>query len=164
MLWFLAFLATIPAANWLVVNVGLIPVGFGLAAPSGVLLAGLALVLRDLVHRDLGPWAALAAILGGAVLSVFLAPPALIVASTAAFLLSELADLAIYAPLRRRGFILAVVASSAVGLVIDSAVFLWLAFGSFEYLTGQIVGKAEMLALATVFLITFRRRHVLTRA
>jgi hypothetical protein len=101
------------------------------------------------VHRELGAWAAFAAILGGAALSAFLAPSALIVASTAAFILSELADFAIYQPLKRKGFIRAVVASSAVGLVIDSAVFLWLAFGSLDYLAGQIVGKAEMLALAT---------------
>ncbi len=158
MIWFLAFLATIPAANWLVVNVGLIPVGLGLVAPAGVLMAGLALVLRDLVHRDLGPWAAFAAIIGGAALSAFLAPSALIVASTAAFLLSELADFAVYAPLKRKGFIRAVVASSLVGLIVDSAVFLWLAFGSLDYLAGQIVGKAEMLALATVVLAFARNR------
>jgi hypothetical protein len=57
------FTACIPAANWLVGNVGtvcvpagpcLIPVGPGLAAPSGVLVVGLALVLRDLVQRRLG--------------------------------------------------------------------------------------------------------------
>ena len=57
------FVATIPAANWLIGNLGttcvpngpcLIPVGFGLMAPSGVLMIGLALVLRDLVQRRLG--------------------------------------------------------------------------------------------------------------
>lgn len=159
MIWFLLFISTIPAANWLVVNVGMIPVGFGLAAPSGVLLAGLALVLRDLVHRELGAWAAFAAIIGGAALSAFLAPAALVIASTVAFLLSELADFVVYAPLKRKGFIRAVVASSAVGLVIDSAVFLWLAFGSLDYLAGQIVGKAEMLALATIFLAARRVVH-----
>jgi hypothetical protein len=146
---FVAFLATIPAANWLVVNIGLVPVGFGLAAPAGVLVVGLALVLRDIVHRELGGAAAFAAIGLGAAVSAFLAPPALVTASLAAFLLSELADLFVYVPLKRKGFIRAVVASSAVGLVVDSAVFLWLAFGSLDYLAGQIVGKAEMLALAT---------------
>ena len=50
-----AFALCIPAANWLIGNVGtfcvpkgpcLIPVAPGLTAPSGVLMIGLALVLR----------------------------------------------------------------------------------------------------------------------
>ena len=65
-------------------------------------MIGLALVLRDLVHREPGvKWAA-GAIVAGAALSAFLAPPALVVASCAAFLVSEFADLAVYAPLYRR--------------------------------------------------------------
>jgi len=45
---------------------------------------GLVLVLRDLVHRELGvKWAA-GAIVTGAALSAFLAPPARVLASCAA--------------------------------------------------------------------------------
>lgn len=155
---FFSFLACIPAANWLVVNIGLIPVGFGLVAPAGVLVVGLSLVLRDIVHRELGARAAFAAIGLGAAVSSFLAPPALVTASLAAFLLSELADMAVYSPLRKKGFLLAVVASSLVGLVVDSALFLWLAFGSLEYLWGQILGKTEMLVAATIVLAGLRLR------
>ncbi len=152
-----AFTLCIPAANWMLGNVGsvcppdgpcLLPVAPGLMAPSGVLLAGLALVLRDLVQRRLGKGWAIAAILAGALLSYLLAPPALVVASAVAFLLSELADFAVYTPLQERRLILAVVASSVVGLVIDSVVFLFLAFGSLDFLAGQIVGKAWMVLLA----------------
>jgi hypothetical protein len=32
-----------------------------------------------------------------------------------------------------------------VGAVIDSAVFLWLAFGSLDFLLGQVIGKAWMV-------------------
>lgn len=152
MIWLLAFIATIPAANWLVVNVGLIPVGFGLVAPAGVMLAGIALVLRDMVQERFGSHAALAAIFAGAAVSAFLAPPALVLASAGAFLLSELADLMVYTPLRQRGLLVAVVASSLVGLVVDSALFLWLAFGSLDFLAGQIVAKTEMVALAALVL------------
>jgi uncharacterized PurR-regulated membrane protein YhhQ (DUF165 family) len=161
-----AFVATIPAANWLIGNAGtvcvpggpcLIPVGFGLMAPSGVLVIGLALVLRDIVHRELGARWAVAAILAGAGLSALLAPTALVVASAAAFLLSELADLAVYAPLSRRRLVAAVVASGAVGAVVDSAVFLLLAFGSLAYLPGQVVGKLWATALAVPVLLTVRR-------
>lgn len=159
------YIATIPAANWLIGNVGtvcvpngpcLVPVAPGLTAPSGVLMIGLALVLRDLVQRSMGvKWAA-GAVLVGAGLSAFFAPPALVVASTTAFLLSEMADLAVYTPLQKKGLVVAVFASSVVGLVIDSAVFLYLAFGSLDYISGQIVGKAWMV-LATLPVIHFMR-------
>jgi uncharacterized PurR-regulated membrane protein YhhQ (DUF165 family) len=162
------FSLCIPAANWLIGNAGtvcvpdgpcLIPVAPGrLMAPSGVLMIGLALVLRDLVQRRLGLVWAVAAILAGAALSALLAPPALVVASAAAFLLSEAADLAVYTPLQRRGLIAAVVASSLVGLVVDSIVFLWLAFGSLEFLAGQVAGKAWMVLAALPFLHWLRRR------
>lgn len=158
---------SIPAANWLIGHAGtvcvpegpcLIPVGPGLMAPSGVLMVGLALVLRDLVQRRLGlAWAA-GAILAGAALSALLAPPALVLASAIAFLLSETADLAVYTPLQRRGLVAAVLASSLAGLVADSVVFLWLAFGSLEFLAGQVAGKLWMVLAALPLVHWLRRR------
>ena len=126
----------------------MIPVAPGIMAPSGVLMVGLALVLRDLVQRRLGARWAIAAILAGAALSALLAPPALVLASGTAFLLSELADFAVYTPLQRRRLVLAVVASGLVGLVIDSLLFLQLAFGSLDFLSGQIIGKAWIVLLS----------------
>ena len=149
-----AFAACIPAANWLIGHVGtvcvpqgpcLIPVAPGVTAPSGVLMIGLALVLRDLVQRRLGKAWSLAAIVAGAAPSAALAPPALVVASATAFLLSELADFAVYTPLQRRRLVLAVLASGLAGLVVDSVVFLWLAFGSLDLLAGQVIGKTWMV-------------------
>ena len=52
----------------------------------------------------------------------------------------------------------AVVLSSLAGLVVNSAVFLWLAFGSLDFLLGQIVGKAWMVLLAIPFARWLRRR------
>ncbi len=162
-----AFAACIPAANWLIGNVGttcvpdgpcLIPVAPGITAPSGVAMIGLALVLRDLVQRRLGLRWALGAIFAGAFLSMFVAPPALVVASGAAFLLSELADCAVYTPLQRRRLMIAVLASSAVGLVIDSAVFLYLAFGNLTYFEGQVIGKAWMVLIAMPVIWWLRER------
>src|ERR1700761_5777355 len=110
------YIATIPAANWLIGNVGtvcvsqgpcLIPVLPGIMAPSGVLVIGAALVLRDLVQRRSGVGASLVCVAAGAALSAFLAPPSLVVASGAAFLLSELADFAVYTPLANRRFAIA---------------------------------------------------------
>ncbi|MBY0337558.1 MAG: VUT family protein [Acetobacteraceae bacterium] len=162
-----AFALCIPAANWLIQHVGtfcvpngpcLVPVAPALMAPSGVLMIGLALVLRDMVQRRLGLGWAVAAILAGAALSGLLAPPALVLASALAFLFSEAADLAVYTPLQKRGLVLAVAASSAVGLVVDSVLFLWLAFGSLDFLAGQVVGKAWMVLLALPFIHWLRRR------
>ena len=163
---FALFLACIPLANWMIGHVGtvclpngpcLIPVAPGVMAPSGVLMIGAALVLRDIVQRLLGPVWALVAIAAGTALSLLLAPPALVLASGAAFLLSELADFAVYTPLQRRRLLLAVLASSAVGLVVDSIVFLTLAFGSLDYLGGQILGKAWALLIAFPLVRLVRR-------
>ncbi len=161
------FTLTIPAANWLIGHVGtaciaqgpcVVPVAPGLLAPSGVTMVGAALVLRDLVQRRLGIIYSALAILGGTALSALLASPSLIIASGTAFLLSEFADLAVYTPLARRRLVAAVVASSVVGLIVDSIVFLWLAFGSLEFLAGQVVGKGWMVLLSVPFVAWLRRR------
>lgn len=163
------FCLTIPAANWMIGNVGstcvpngpcLLPVAPGLLAPSGVLMIGAALVLRDLVQRRLGIEYGIAAIVAGAALSAGFAPRSLVIASAAAFLLSELVDFVVYTPLARRRLVLAVVASSMVGLVVDSLVFLWLAFGSLDFLAGQIVGKTWMVLLAIPLVAYLRRRDL----
>jgi uncharacterized PurR-regulated membrane protein YhhQ (DUF165 family) len=110
------------------------------------------------VQRRLGIEFGIAAIVIGAAISAGLAPPALVIASAVAFLLSEGADFAVYTPLARRRLVLAVVASSMVGLVIDSIVFLWLAFGSLDFLFGQIIGKTWMVLLAIPLVAYLRRR------
>jgi uncharacterized PurR-regulated membrane protein YhhQ (DUF165 family) len=168
MIAFIAYLLTIPAANLMIENVGttcipsgpcLLPVGFGLMAPSGVYMAGLALVLRDFVQREIGKGWSLVAIALGAALSAGLAPLPLAIASALAFGLSELLDFAIYTPLARRRFITALVVSSAAGAVADSALFLWLAFGGLDHIAGQLVGKAWMIAAAAVLIwISHQRR------
>src|SRR5262249_13942595 len=135
----------------------LVPVAPGIMAPSGVLMVGAALVLRDLVQRRLGVEFGIGAIVAGAAISAGLAPPALVLASAIAFLLSEFADFAVYTPLARRRLVAAVIASSVVGLVVDSVVFLWLAFGSLEVLLGQIIGKLWMVLLAVPFASYLRR-------
>ncbi|HEY6859007.1 MAG TPA: VUT family protein, partial [Pseudolabrys sp.] len=102
------FCLTIPAANWMIGHVGavcvpnglcLVPVAPGIMAPSGVLMVGAALVLRDLVQRRLGVEFGLGAIAAGAAISAGFAPPSLVLASATAFFLSEFADFAVYTPL-----------------------------------------------------------------
>jgi len=161
------FCLTIPAANWMIGHLGtvcipkgpcVLPVAPGLVAPSGVLMIGAALVLRDLVQRRLGVEFGIGAIIAGAAISAGVAPPSLVIASATAFLLSEFADFAVYTPLARRRLVTAVFASSMVGLVVDSVLFLWLAFGSLDFLPGQIVGKAWMVLIALPLVAWLRWR------
>ena len=172
--YFLAFMACIPTANWMIGHIGTVcapngpcllpvfpwsPQGGPMMAPSGVSMIGIALVLRDLCQRRLGRLAALMAIVAGAALSGALAPPQLVVASTTAFFLSELADFAVFTPLQKRGLVLAVLASAVVGLIADSILFLYLAFGSLEFLEGQVLGKVWMVLLALPLVHWIRKRE-----
>ena len=165
-----AYIATIPAANILVTHYGAVPVGFGLLAPAGVFTIGLALVLRDIAHEMTSRATIWAAIAIGSLLSYLLGTPAvaelvqgtvwanlttaprIAAASAASFLLAEGCDLLVYSRLRRKGLLPALLASNAVGLVIDSLLFLWLAFGDLTFLWGQVVAKTEMTLLAAAAL------------
>lgn len=162
---FAAYIACVPLANWLIGHVGttcipngpcLVPVAPGLTAPSGVVVIGLALVLRNLVQRTAGMGWSVCAVLLGTAVSFAVAPASLVLASGLAFAVSETADLAVYTPLQRRGLTLAVLASGAVGAVVDTSLFLGLAFGSLDHLAGQLIGKLEAVCLATVVLASVR--------
>lgn len=156
---FILYALTIVAANVAITLVGVVPVGFGLMAPAGVYFAGLALTLRDLLQDAAGRRWTVAAILVGAALSGLLSGP-LALASGAAFLVSELADFAVYTPLKSKSWLGAIALSNTVGLVVDSALFLSLAFGSLAFLPGQVVGKLWMTVLAVALLALWRRKVV----
>ena len=151
-----AYIGTIFAANWAIDRYGPVSVGFGLTAPAGVYFAGMAFTLRDITQNAIGRRAVVVAIVVGALASALISTR-FAAASATAFLVSELADFAVYTPMQRRGWLKAVVASNVVGFVIDSALFLWLAFDSLEFLPGQLVGKAWMTAAFVALLVPFRR-------
>lgn len=151
------YILVIVLANWAIQQFGLVPVGFGLLAPAGVYFAGLAFTLRDLVQEGLGRKWTVVAIVAGAALSAVLSPQ-LALASGIAFLFSELADFAVYTPLRQKNWLLAVGLSNTVGLIADSVLFLALAFGSLDFLPGQIVGKGWVTLVAVAVLWTVRKR------
>jgi len=156
------FAGGVLAANLLTARYGLVPVGFGLAATAGTYAAGLCLLARDWVHDTAGRRAVLAAIAAGGLASAALAGPQLAVASASAFVVSELADLAVYQPLRRRGFIRAALASNAVGAPVDTILFLALAgFGIWAALPGQLLAKstATVIPVAVVLGVRALLRH-----
>jgi uncharacterized PurR-regulated membrane protein YhhQ (DUF165 family) len=164
-----AYLLTIVAANWAIHRFGVVPVGFGYVAPAGVYFVALALVLRDLLQWSLGrragqapePWQTgvmLAVILAGAGLSFLVADPRVAAASALAFGFSELVDFGLFTWVAPR-WALAVLVAGLAAAIVDSVIFLDVAFGSLEFLPGQILGKGYGV-VAAALLIALRRRVV----
>lgn len=156
------YVGLIVLANWLA-SKWVWPVGFGYEAPAGVFAIGLILGLRDWLHELRGlkwtlPLVYVAAGIswGISVWTGWSGLQNIAIGSVVAFTVSETADSLIYAPFRRRWPIIGLTLSNTVGLVIDSAIFLYIAFGSLDFLTGQIIGKTEMMVLA-IILVAGRR-------
>ncbi|WP_338061097.1 VUT family protein [Lentzea albidocapillata] len=99
------------------------------------------LTLRDLLHETLGTPGVLAGVAAGAGLSWLLATPQIAVASAVAFAVSETLDSVLYAVLRRGSRLRAVLGSNLLGMIVDSLLFVPLAFGSFAAVPGQVAGK-----------------------
>jgi queuosine precursor transporter len=161
-----------------------------LTAPGGTYLIGIALSLIELAHRTaptrregfvnaqvmvLCGWAAsilLAAYL--ALLNVMSPDDALfdrlagtwriVAGSLVAFLVSETIDNSFGAWLRDRVHdAVRVVATNAVSVPLDSVVFLLVAFGSLEFIEGQIVVKYAVTVIVGVPLVLMLRRYVQPR-
>ena len=131
--------------------------GFGLVATAGTYFAGVTFILRDLLQDTAGKRITVAVILLGAIVSFALSAPFIALASAVAFLLAELADLAVYTPLRKRGYVRAAVASNVVGAFIDTVVFLAIAgFPVMAALPGQMVGKLLVTAVAVGLVLAVR--------
>lgn len=185
-----AFLATILAANYVTTEYGMVPIGFGLVATAGTYFAGLAFILRDSLQdairtgltretRGRGHMAGvievstpkdwlvalyvMAVIAVGAGLSYLVSDPFIALASGVAFLVSEIADLAVYTPLRNRGYIRAAVASNVVGAIVDTFLFLHIAgFPIADAWQGQIVGKLTITAAVVAGVAAARTRRAVT--
>ena len=147
-LWFTAFAGVVIAANVLTDTLGLVTL-LGLTATAGTWVAGFGFVVRDELHEVAGRHTVAAAILTGAALSAVLSPQ-LAVASATAFLVSESADWAIYAPLRKKNRMAAALLSNTVGALIDTAVFLLLAGFPLDGAPTQVVVKVGTTALVLI--------------
>ena len=156
---FILFLSMIPAANYTLLHIGtscpihqpcVIPVWFMpiTYAPSGVLFAGLAFVLRDILQRLGGLYLAIFAVVLGTLLSYKYVNPTLALAGCSAYFLSETADTVVYSILQKYNLIIAILFSAIIGLIIDSLVFLHLAFHSYQFISGQIIGKLWMVLIS----------------
>ena len=155
MIWLIAYILAIVAANAAITVWGLVPVG-PFIVPAGTFFAGLCFGLRDGLHRARGRRWTVLAILIGALLSSILSP-ALALASGVAFLLSETIDLVVYEHLEPRGWTAAIWGSNIAGGLADTAVFLLLAgFFAWPALIGTTLVKWAMTT--PIWLIGARRR------
>lgn len=154
------FCLMVPLADYLSMHVGLscevhgpckIPIAPGLFATSGSLPIGAAFVLRNFVQRRFGMLISACTVMMGAALAGYLAPPSLVVASGVAMLIAGFIDLAVYTALSRWHFVYAMAISCAVSAVVDSMVFLWLAFGSLDLVAGQSLAKIFVVLAALPF-------------
>lgn len=159
----LAYAALIVGANELIAHIGAVPVfWFGIVAPAGTYCAGAVFVARDTVQLTLGRRWVILAILCGAALS-FLTSASLATASGTAFLVGELADWALFTPLRQKGRLpLAFLLGNVLGLFVDTFVFLPLAFGwtaTSHYWYGMALGKLWVTLPAVLAVWWLRRRN-----
>jgi len=151
-----AFVGVILAANALTATHGVVTIA-GLTATAGTWIAGLGFVFRDWLQEVGGRRWVASAILVGAVVSATISP-AIAFASGAAFLISELADWAVYSPLRERRPLAAALVSNTVGAALDTVVFLALAGFPLNGTLTQIVVK-----VGTTTLVVLGVRHALPR-
>lgn len=164
----LGFLLTIPLANYSIRHWGTpspFPGGphtidvLWWTVPSGTAFIGLSFVLRDLAQITLGRAMAWLAIGIGALLSWWLADATIATASAVAFLWSESTDALVFTPLANRGrFALGVWLSGVLASVVDSLLFLWIAFDSVHGWWDLFVVKSLFVLLGSLVALVLRRR------
>lgn len=149
-----AYLALIVGTNISFSHVGPVLITF--------VLAGLTLAARDFVSTTAGREVAVFLLLVGAGVSAFWAKPEVAFASGVAFLLAEALDLLVFEKVSARyGRIAGVALSGTVGSIVDSVVFLSIAFGSLAFLPAQLTGKigATLGATALLAVVALVRRR-----
>lgn len=167
------WLANVAVAHW-----GVQTVWPGYQAPVAVYFVAAALILRDLVQWSMGRRAgqapagwmvatmvgliAVAATLSG--LTEPTPPPFLhttatriAAASAVAFTASELIDFGLFTWISPR-WARAVLVGGLAGAAVDSLIFLWIAFSSYAFLPGQLIGKSYGIAVAALVVALRRRR------
>lgn len=145
--WVYVYGALVPLVNWSFAHVPTVPLPDGGTFAPMAVVTGLVLVVRDFAQREIGHLIFLPLMLGIA-LSFAMAPPAIALASAAAFAISEVVDWLVYTftkkPLSQR-----VMLSSLIAAPLDSAVFWLLASLS---VAGVFTWSTVMTAIASKWL------------
>lgn len=145
----LFYLGSILLANYLVIQFGIINLGF-IMFPAGAVCIGLTFSARDLVQRRYGKWGAWLWMLIATGITI-LFKPKIAVASGTAFLAAEAMDWLIYTftrrPLAERIFL-----SNLLGTPLDSLIFVTMAFG---FIWPAIWGQTVIKFLSSLIVIPF---------
>lgn len=154
----LGFLLSIPFANWWLTENGFWNAPFLGPLPSALWVVAISFILRDVVQITLGRKVAWVAIAIGSAMSYFLADPFVALASCVAFAVSESIDAIIFTPLANKGrFLLGITISGYAAGFVDSALFVRIAFGSFDGWWQLGLAKAIVIAVATPFAVLARK-------
>lgn len=155
----LVYIALIPFINWSYGAIPTVPMPDGGAWPPMSIVAGLVLVVRDFAQREVKHyiWGAL---IIASILSFRTSYPAIAIASTVAFIISETIDWALFTfskkPLSYR-----VLLSSIISTPIDTVAFWYLASlsqkGVFQPLTIITAILSKLLGAYIVYLLLKRR-------
>jgi len=151
----LLYIALIVAVNYGFSVVPLVKLPDGTMWPPMSLVVGFIFVVRDFAQREIGH-KVLLAMLVGAALSYVMASPYVAIASTAAFLVSELVDWLVYS-LTKRPLSQRILYSSLLATPLDSAVFLY-GIGAFSW-AGVLAMTASKLIGAAIVWWLIRRRE-----
>lgn len=159
--WTYLYVALIPFVNWTFAAIPTIPLPAGGSWTPISVITGLILVVRDFAQREVGHWIFIPLMVAIA-LSFATSDPAVAIASTCAFAISEIVDWAIYTfvrrPLSQR-----VVISTAISAPLDSAVFYLIAslsiVGIFNIWTVGTSVLSKLLGVLVVFLILRERER-----
>ena len=156
MLWTGIYIVSIVFVNWVFSIAPLLDLGIA-KLPPGAFLVGFIFVIRDFVQREIGHKVIVAMLVAGG-LSYFMADPYVAAASVAAFLLGEFADWAVYS-FTKYPFSKRILLSSAIGIPVDSAVFLAM-IGHFSVAGVVVMTVAKMVAALAVWHLIYRKERV----
>ena len=129
-------------------NIPLVTLPWGGKWPPTAMIVGLVFVLRDFSQREISH-KVIYAMLVGAVISFFMATPAVAIASVVAYLSSEFMDWAIYS-FTKKPFAQRILLSSAISTPIDSIVFLWV-IGHLSIEGVLIMTLSKMIAAIIIY-------------
>lgn len=154
LLWPALYFGAIVLSNFMMVWLPMVSI-FDVAIPPAIFVFGFVFVLRDFAQRSIGHYV-LGVMAAAAVLTYWLAGPAVAVASTTAFLVSELADWAVFS-LTKKPFAQRMLLSSLVSIPVDTAVFFY-ALGILDT-ASLLVGIAVKLIGTAIFwtYLTFKQ-------
>ncbi len=148
------YIALIVLVNWAFIEVPPMQLPGGILWPPVTLIVGVVFVVRDFAQRDIGHHV-LGAMGIGVILSYFMAGPEVAIASASAFLISELADWAVYS-FTRRPLSQRVLWSSIISTPIDSFVFLMM-IGYFSISAAAAMTASKLLGALIVWWLIRRR-------